>query len=95
MLLTAADQFGMQVYVGSLQTYGVWSNGDEFNALHKYDPVVAREILARYGSHPSLNSGGGNWYFSHELWLNWVKFYGPAYYGISELGTYVGADESD
>ena len=89
MLLTAADQFGMQVYVGSLQTYGVWSNGDEFKALHKYDPIVAREILARYGSHPSLNSGGGNWYFSHELWLNWVKFYGPAYYGIRELETYV------
>jgi Domain of unknown function (DUF4434)/F5/8 type C domain/Domain of unknown function (DUF5109) len=89
MLLTAADQFGMQVYVGSLQTYGVWSNGDEFHALHKYDPIVAREILARYGSHPSLNSGGGNWYFSHELWLNWVKFYGPTYYGVRELRTYV------
>jgi hypothetical protein len=89
MLLTVADQFGMQVYVGSLQTYEAWANGDEFSALHKYDPMVAREILARYGSHPSLNSGGGNWYFSHELWLNWVKFYGPAYYGISELATYV------
>jgi hypothetical protein len=89
MLLTAADQFGMQVYVGSLQTYEVWANGDEFNALHKYDSIVAREILALYGSHPSLNSGGGNWYFSHELWLNWVKFYGPTYYGISELETYV------
>jgi hypothetical protein len=89
MLLTAADQFAMQVYVGSLQTYGVWSNGDEFNALHKYDPIIAREILARYGSHPSLNSGGGNWYFSHELWLNWVKFYRPGYYGIRELKTYV------
>jgi hypothetical protein len=88
-LLTAADQFGMQVYVGSLQTYGVWSNGVEFNALHKYDPIVAREILARYGSHPSLNSRGGNWYFSHELWLNWVKFYGPGYYGVRELATYV------
>jgi hypothetical protein len=90
MLLTVADQFGMQVYIGSLQTYGVWSNGDEFKALHKYDPIVAREILARYGSHPSLNSGGGNWYFSHELWLNWVKFYRPDYYGIRELKTYVG-----
>jgi len=89
MLLTAADQLGMQVYVGSLQSYGVWSNGDEFKALHKYDPIVAREILTRYGSHRSLNSGGGNWYFSHELWLNWVKFYGPAYYGIRELATYV------
>ena len=88
MLLTVADQFGMQVYVGSLQTYTDWSNGDEFNALHKYDPQVAREILVLYGSHPSLNSGSGNWYFSHELWLNWVEFYGPAYYGISELGTY-------
>ena len=43
----------------------------------------------RYGSHRSLNSGGGNWYFSHELWLNWVKFYGAGYYGIGELGTYV------
>jgi hypothetical protein len=89
MLLTAADQFGMQVYIGSLQTYGVWSNGDEFKALHKYDPIVAREILARYGSHPSLNCGSGNWYFSHELWLNWVKFYGPGYYGVRELKTYV------
>lgn len=89
MLLTAADQFGMQVYVGSLQTYGVWSDGIEFNALHKYDPVIAREILAQYGSHPSLNAGGGNWYFSHELWLNWVQFYGASYYGISELGEYV------
>jgi hypothetical protein len=89
MLLTVADQFEMQVYVGSLQTYEAWSNGDEFNALHTYDPIVAREILARYGSHPSLNSGGGNWYFSHELWLNWVQFYGPTYYGISELATYV------
>ncbi len=89
MLLTAADQFGMQVYVGSLQTYGVWSNGDEFKALHRYDPIIAREILARYGSHASLNSGSGNWYFSHELWLNWVKFYRPRYYGIRELKTYV------
>jgi hypothetical protein len=90
ILLTVADQFGMQVYVGSLQTFGVWSNGDEFKALHKYDPIIAREILARYGSHSSLNSGSGNWYFSHELWLNWVKFYGPRYYGIRELKTYVG-----
>ncbi len=90
MLLTAADQFGMQVYIGSLQAYGVWSSGDEFKALHKYDPIVAREILARYGSHPSLNAGRGNWYFSHELWLNWVKFYGQGYYGIRELKTYVG-----
>ena len=90
MLLTAADQFGMQVYIGSLQTHGVWSNGGEFTALHKYDPIVAREILARYGSHRSLNSGSGNWYFSHELWLNWLKFYGPGYYGINELETYVG-----
>jgi hypothetical protein len=89
MLLTAADQFGMQVFIGSLQTREVWSNGDEFEALHKYDSLVAREILARYGAHPSLNSGGGNWYFSHELWLNWVKFYGPSYYGIGELQTYV------
>jgi Domain of unknown function (DUF4434)/F5/8 type C domain/Domain of unknown function (DUF5109) len=89
MLLTAADQFGMQVYIGSLQTYGVWSSGDEFKALHKYDPIVAREILARYGSHASLNSGSGNWYFSHELWLNWAKFYRPGYYGIRELKTYV------
>jgi Domain of unknown function (DUF4434) len=89
MLLTAADRFGMQVYVGSLQTYGDWSTGDEFNALHKFDPIVAGEILAQYGSHPSLNSGDGNWYFSQELWLNWVKFYGPTYYGIRELGIYV------
>lgn len=89
MLLTAADQFGMQVFIGSLQTYGVWSNGDEFDALHKFDILLAREILARYGAHPSFNSGGGNWYFSHELWLNWVKFYGPPYYGIEELETYV------
>jgi hypothetical protein len=89
MLLTAADQFGMQVFIGSLQTYGVWSDGDEFEALHKYDVLVAREILARYGAHPSFNPGGGNWYFSHELWLNWVKFYGPGYYGIGELETYV------
>jgi hypothetical protein len=89
MVLTVADQLGMQVFIGSLQTYGVWSTGDEFDALHKYDILVAREILARYGAHPSFNSGGGNWYFSHELWLNWVKFYGPAYYGIGELETYV------
>ena len=89
MLLTAADQLGMQVFIGSLQTYGDWSNGDEFEALHKYDILVAQEILARYGAHPSFNSGGGNWYFSQELWLNWVKFYGPAYYGTSELKTYV------
>ena len=89
MLLTVADQFGIQVFIGSLQTYGVWSNGDEFDSLHKYDILLAREILARYGAHPSLNSGGGNWYFSHELWLNWVKFYGPDYYGIGELGKYV------
>ena len=89
MLLTAADQCGMQVFIGSLQTYEVWSKGDEFDALHKYDVLLAREILARYGAHPSFNSGGGNWYFSHELWLNWVKFYGPAYYGIGELEKYV------
>jgi hypothetical protein len=89
MLLTAADRFGMQVYIGSLQTQGDWSTGEEFAALHKYDPIVASEILALYGSHPSLNFGAGNWYFSHELWLNWVKYYGPGYYGIGELATYV------
>lgn len=88
MLLSAADQlFGMQVYIGSLQTYGDWSTGAEFAALHKYDPIVAREIIALYGSHPSLRDRG--WYFSHELWLNWVKYYGSSYYGIGELATYV------
>jgi hypothetical protein len=89
MLLTAADQYGIEVFIGSLQTYDDWSVGDEFDALHKYDPMVAAEILAMYGSHPSLNSGGGNWYFSHELWLNWVEFYGLDYYGIGELATFV------
>ena len=38
MLLSAADQFGMQVFIGSLQTYADWSNGEEFNALHKSIP---------------------------------------------------------
>jgi hypothetical protein len=87
MLLNAADEYGMTVYIGSLQTYGDWGTGAEFSALHKYDPLVAEEIMSLYGSHPSL--GKGNWYFSHEIWLNWVKYYGSGYYGIAQLATYV------
>ena len=86
MVLTFADSQGMKVYVGSLQTWSDWTDGTEFIALRKYNALVAAEILANYGSrHPSL----GGWYFSQEIWMNWVQYYAPNYYGTTQLANYV------
>jgi hypothetical protein len=42
---------------------------------------VAQEVLQNYRQHPSL----AGWYFTQELWLNWVKYYGSSYYGVTLL----------
>jgi uncharacterized repeat protein (TIGR01451 family) len=86
-ILSMADQKNMRVYLGSLQTYEDWSTGLEFSALQKYNPIVAQEILTNYKQHPSL----AGWYFSQEIWLNWVKYYGASYYGVNLLQQYVSA----
>jgi hypothetical protein len=84
-LLTLADQRGMKVYIGSLQTAGNWTTGDEFDALRSCNKAVAEEIFKRYGSHPSLLG----FYWTQEIWLNWVKHYGSGYYGITLLNQFV------
>ncbi|MFN0104715.1 MAG: hypothetical protein ACKV2U_21835 [Bryobacteraceae bacterium] len=35
---------------------------------------MAQEIVAAYGHHPSLEG----WYFTQEIWMNWVKRKGRA-----------------
>lgn len=85
MILSLADQRGMKVYLGSLQTYNDWSTGTEFDALRKWNKLVAQEILANYGHHPSLEG----WYFTQELWMNWIKYYGATYYGLGVMANYV------
>lgn len=93
MVLELADSTGMNVYLGSLQTAIDWSTGTEFCALREYNQEVAAEILERYGHHASLKG----WYFTQELWMNWVKYYGQqhggtaaGYYGTNLLGQWVG-----
>jgi hypothetical protein len=85
MMLSLADQQGMQVYLGSLQTAAEWSGGTEFLALRAYNKRVAAEIVQRYGRHRSL----AGWYFTQELWLNWAKYYGTRYYGTMLLANWV------
>lgn len=86
MVLELADSMGMNVYLGSLQTAADWSSGTEFCALRSYNQEVAAEVLQRYGHHPSLKG----WYFTQEVWMNWVKYYGQqngeaanGYYGTN------------
>lgn len=84
MILGLADSSGMNVYLGSLQTEGDWTNGTQFCALREYNQQVASEVLQRYGHHASLKG----WYFTQEIWMNWLKYYGqqhgvPAYYGTN------------
>jgi hypothetical protein len=81
-LLNLADQRNMKVYVGSLQTYGPWKDGQELAALRAYNRLVVREILQQYGQHPSL----AGWYFSQELWLNEVKV------ELAQTGQSIGVD---
>jgi hypothetical protein len=85
MILSLADQRGMKVYLGSLQTEADWSTGLEFTALREYNKRVATEILQLYGNHPSLRG----WYFTQEIWMNWVKYYGSTYYGTALMRDFV------
>jgi hypothetical protein len=85
MMLSLADQQGMHVYLGSLQTAVEWSGGSEFHALRTYNQRVAAEIVQRYGRHRSL----AGWYFTQELWMNWAKRYGANYYGTTLLADWV------
>jgi hypothetical protein len=75
----------MHVYLGSLETAADWSGGTEFRALRAYNQRVAAEIVERYGHHRSL----AGWYFTPEIWLNWVKRYGAGYYGTTLLADWV------
>ena len=84
-VLSLADQRGMKVYIGSLETESDWTTGLEFAALREYNKRIAAEILERYGMHPSLVG----WYFPQELWMNWVKYYGRGYYGTAVLRDFV------
>ena len=83
-ILSLADQNGMNVYLGSLQTATDWTGGTEFAALRTYNQRVALEIIQRYGNHQSLRG----WYFAQEIWMNWVKKYGPGYQGTSLLANW-------
>lgn len=90
MILQLADQRGMKVYLGSLQTAGDWTTGMEFAALRDYNKRVAQEIVAAYGQHPSLEG----WYFTQEIWMNWVKAHVPSatwpiYYGTAILRDFI------
>lgn len=85
MMLSLADQQGMHVYLGSLETAVDWSGGAEFVALRAYNKRVAAEIVERYGHHRSL----AGWYFTQEIWMNWVKRYGAGYYGTKLLADWV------
>ena len=89
MILSLADQQGMKVLLGSLQTATDWTDGTGFNALRAYNQRVAAEILQRYGRHQSLQG----WYFTQEVWMNWVKYYGSignaaAYYGTTLMANW-------
>jgi hypothetical protein len=85
MILSLADERGMSVFLGSLQTETEWTDGTEFPALRAYNRRVAAEILERYGRHRSLQG----WYFTQEIWMNWVKYYGDGYYGTRLLADWV------
>jgi len=83
-ILSLADQNGMNVYLGSLQTATDWTDGTEFAALRTYNQRVALEIIQRYGHHQSLRG----WYFAQEIWMNWVKKYDTQYNGTSLLANW-------
>jgi Domain of unknown function (DUF4434) len=91
LLLSLADARGMNVYLGSLQTATAWSDGTEFTALRQWNKQVESEILQRYGKHTSLKG----WYFTQEIWMNWVKYYGgsnydaSAYYGTTLMANWI------
>jgi hypothetical protein len=85
MILSLADERGMNVFLGSLQTETDWTDGTEFTALRAYNRRIAAEILERYGGHRSLRG----WYFTQEIWMNWVKYYGADYYGTRLLADWV------
>jgi len=84
-ILSLADERGMKVYIGSLQTESDWTTGLEFAALREYNKRIASEILERYRTHPSFVG----WYFPQELWMNWVKYYGRDYYGTAVVRDFV------
>jgi hypothetical protein len=85
LILSLADHQGMHVLLGSLQTETDWTDGTEFAALRTWNRRVAAEILQRYGQHPSLQG----WYFTQELWMNWIKYYGVEYYGTTLLANWI------
>lgn len=92
LLLSLADSQGMNVYLGSLQTTNEWSDGGtDFTALRQWNQQVESEVIQRYGRHPSLKG----WYFTQEIWMNWVKCYGgpnydaSAYYGTTLMANWV------
>jgi hypothetical protein len=89
-LLTLADARGMKVSLGSLQTAGDWTSGAEFDSLNSCNAAVFQEVHSLYGFHPSLVGV----YSTQELWLNWVSYYGPSYYGITLLRNLVAAVEA-
>jgi hypothetical protein len=84
LVLSLADQSGMKVYLGSLQTETDWTDGTEFAALRAYNQRIATEVIQRYGRHPSLRG----WYFAQEIWMNWVKEYGACYDGTELLANW-------
>jgi hypothetical protein len=93
MVLSLADRQGMNVYLGSLQTETDWTDGKEFAVLRAYNRLIAAEIIERYGRHPSFQG----WYFTQEMWMNWVKYYSvqagsksaASYYGTMLMAGWV------
>jgi Domain of unknown function (DUF4434) len=85
MILTLADRQEMQVLLGSLQTAADWTAGTELPSLRTANRQVAAEIVQRYGHHRSLVG----WYFTQEIWMNWVNYYGRHYYGTRLLADWV------
>ncbi|MBV9505001.1 MAG: DUF4434 domain-containing protein [Acidobacteriia bacterium] len=85
MVLSLADERGIKVYIGSLQTESDWTTGLELAALRAYNKRIAAEIVERYHSHRSFVG----WYFPQEIWMNWVKYYGSGYYGTDSLRDFV------
>ncbi|MEO7142756.1 MAG: DUF4434 domain-containing protein [Bryobacteraceae bacterium] len=89
MILTLADQRQIKVHLGSLQTAADWSDGTQWTALRAYNQRVATEIVQRYGSRHSSLQG---WYFTQEIWMNWVKYYmlnSGSYYGTTLMANWV------
>ena len=91
LVLQVADENGMNVYIGSLQTATDWTDGSEFCALRTYNAELATEMQQQYGHHRSFKG----WYFNQEIWMNWVKAFGTQtgnaanYYGTALLADWV------